>query len=329
MCKYYNVLNIITLPKGINRILLRCIYIQGGTMLPVNYDVIKPNPVLPTYRRLFFLWLFLLIFFLLFIILMLILSISLFPPGSRFSQFLSGISVYIVPFLCFISSFISNIWQRRYWEQIEQRRFAAIRGNRALLAVEQPVANPFALQLPCTIKSRPGKGGILFIIAISLIVALLLVGLPSWLNNNFLFFSSNRLYNFLILFAIAASVMTILLLVLFFSPIGTQKIVVTEQDLSVSAGGQKSTIRWEEARLFAVYNAFGAQKSGAVLTYELSSIRNIVRWSWVQRRDRFNMRLVPTIPLDEYNRQMQALNELIVARTGLPLSDLRTDPALN
>ncbi len=297
-------------------------------MLPVNDNVIKPNPVLHTYRVLFFLWLFFLTFFLLFIILMLILSIRLFPPGSRFSQFLSGISVYIVPFLCFISSFISNIWQRRYWEQIEQRRFAAIRGNRALLAVEQPVANPFALQLPCTIKSRPGKGGILFIIAISLIFALLLVGLPSWFNNNFLFFSANRLHNFLILFAIAASVMIILLLALFFSPLGTQKIVVTEQDLSISAGGQKSTIQWGDARLFAMYNTF-AQKNGSSITYELSSAKNIVRWTWVKRRNRFNMRLVPTIPLDEYNRQMQALNALIVARTGLPLSDLRTDPVLN
>ena len=298
-------------------------------MLPVNDNVIKPNPVIRSYGAVFFIYLLLLIFLLLFIVFIVILSIKLPLPGNRFSQFLSGTSSSIVPFLCFISSFISNIWQKRYWEQIEQRRFAAVRGNRALLAVEQPVANAFALQLPCTLKSRPGKGGILFIIVISLIFALLLVGLPAWLNNNFLFFSANRLHNFLILFAIVAFVMIILLLALFFSPMGTQKIIVTEEDLSIRAGGRESTMRWEDARLFAMYNAFGARKSGSVITYELSSAKDIVRWTQVLRRSRFNMRLVPTIPLDEYNRQMQALNALIVARTGLPLSDLRTDPALN
>ena len=64
-----------------------------------------------------------------------------------------------------------------------------------------------------------------------------------------------------------------------------------------------------------------------VILDELSSATEIARWNWVQRPNRFRMSLVPTVPLDDYHRQMQALNGLIVARTGLPLYDLRAESA--
>ncbi|HEY5005597.1 MAG TPA: hypothetical protein VII61_20715, partial [Ktedonobacteraceae bacterium] len=246
-------------------------------------------------------------------------------PTISFAQFFPNSSLYITLLLIYIFSFFSNLSQQRYWKRIEQRRFAAAENKHAFPTVKQPAENSEYLHLPSTLQARPGKKSIPFIIGISLIFTLLLIGLPAWFNNNFLFFSPDRLHNFLILFAIVASVMIILLLALFLSPLGTQKIIVTEQNLSIYAGGQKNTVQWNDIRLFAIYNAFGAQKSGSVLTYELSSTSDIVRWNWVQCRDRFNMRIVPTIPLDEYNRQMQALNALIVARTGLSLSDLRTN----
>lgn len=121
--------------------------------------------------------------------------------------------------------------------------------------------------------------------------------------------------------------MVITLLATFLSPLGRQKIEVTEQGLSARNGGQKGAMRWEGARLFAMYNTWGAQKNGSSITYELSSATDIVRWTWVRRPNLLHLNMVPTVPSNEYNQQMQALNALIAAHTGLPLSDLRADPA--
>ena len=90
--------------------------------------------------------------------------------------------------------------------------------------------------------------------------------------------------------------MVIALLAVFLSPLMRQRVEVTEQCLSARYGGQKGAVRWEEARLFAMYNTWGAQKSGSSITYELSSAREIARWNWVQRPNRFRMSMVPTVP---------------------------------
>jgi hypothetical protein len=51
-------------------------------------------------------------------------------------------------------------------------------------------------------------------------------------------------------------------------------------------------------------------------------------WSWIRHS---NLRVLflarPALSKEEYDRQMQALLSLIVARTGLPLYDLRDKPA--
>jgi len=73
-----------------------------------------------------------------------------------------------------------------------------------------------------------------------------------------------------------------------------------------------------------MYGTYGRQKSGASITYELSSARNIVRWTWFLRKTSW-VDLGPTISHDEYNRQMQALLSLVAAKTGLQLYDLRED----
>ncbi|MFL5706616.1 MAG: hypothetical protein ACJ8AG_27920 [Ktedonobacteraceae bacterium] len=229
----------------------------------------------------------------------------------------------LIPTYMFL--FILFFAQWRYWKRIEQRRFAAAGRDRSLLAIEQLTAHPAALPLPYTIKLRMSKEGILLFMGMALVFALLLAAVFAWLNDGFLFISPDRFHNFLVLFAITAAFMVILLLAIFLSPLGDQKVEVTEQGLSVRYGGQKGAVRWEEARLFAMYNTWGAQKSGTSITYELSSATAIARWPWIQRPKRISMIMVPAVPREEYNRQMQALNALILARTGLPLADLRTE----
>ncbi|BCL81297.1 hypothetical protein ccbrp13_37620 [Ktedonobacteria bacterium brp13] len=71
-----------------------------------------------------------------------------------------------------------------------------------------------------------------------------------------------------------------------------------------------------------MYHTFGARKSGAAMTYELSSATDIVRWTWVRRKTYF-VNQEPMVPLDEHNRQMQELLALVEAKTGLALYYLR------
>lgn len=296
-------------------------------MVPSNPNKIRTNPLLETYQTSFVVWFMLFGVFLLLLIFVIVINVLLGSGLAGLTKSLSSMSFYIPSVLSFILAFVSTISQWRYWQRIERRRLAAAARDPSLLAVEQPIANPAALELPCTITLRRSKESIAVLIAIALLSALLLAGVFSWLDNGFLFISPNRFHNFLVLFAITAAVMAIILLAIFLSPIGRQKIEVTEQGLSARYGGQKGAVRWEEARLFAMYNTWGAQKNGSSITYELSSATDIARWTWVLRANLLHLNMVPAVPSNDYNRQMQALNALIVARTGLPLFDLRTNPA--
>ena len=155
-----------------------------------------------------------------------------------------------------------------------------------------------------------------------MLMALPFAGVISLSNTGPLFLTSHRLLLFLVIFSILAVIGLVFLFVIVFSGLGRQQIEVTEHGLCARYAGRTGRVMWEEARLFALYGMFRAQKNGAALTYELSSPRDIVRWTWVQRTTYF-LGLKPTLPLEEYNRQMQALLSLIAARTGLPLYDLR------
>jgi hypothetical protein len=81
-------------------------------------------------------------------------------------------------------------------------------------------------------------------------------------------------------------------------------------------------MRWEEARLLIMYDDYKAQKSGAAITYELSSATDIVRWTWVRRKT-YAVGLQPTVPFAEHSRQMQELLALVEEKTGLALYYLR------
>lgn len=85
-------------------------------------------------------------------------------------------------------------------------------------------------------------------------------------------------------------------------------------------------ISWQDARLFACYVAPTVHRTDAELTYELSSGSNLVRWSCAQRAGSPWQMWTAPIPFEEHRAQMRALAELITARTGLTLYDLRREP---
>lgn len=209
-----------------------------------------------------------------------------------------------------------NIAQGKYWKRIEQRRFSIIQENQTALAAEQPRPNIASIQLPVTIKLRYMKKFVFFLTGIVLLATVYIAGIYSWIGP--WFFTSNALLFFLVVFFLSAALLFVLVFFLLFSRAGRQQVEVTENGITAWYGGKVATVRWEEARLLAMYNAFGAQKNEAAITYELSSARDIARWTWIRHKTLFIGR-EPTVSLDEHNRQMQELLTVVQAKTGLPL----------
>lgn len=156
-------------------------------MIPSNPNMIRANPLLETYRTLFALWFIVFGGFLMLLIFRIVIGVILAPGLAGLTKSLSSMSFYIPLFLCIILAFVSTISQWRYWQRIERRRLAAAARYPSLLAVEQPMANPAALQVPCTITLRYSKETIAVLIGMALLFAFLLAGDLALLDNGFLF----------------------------------------------------------------------------------------------------------------------------------------------
>ena len=203
----------------------------------------------------------------------------------------------------------------RHWRRIEPRRLAAAQGDPALLADEQPTPDAAALTLPVTFRLSLSKAQLVYLAAFpELVVVLysiygwLIIGIPLWL--------SVLLWTALVSFLMAVVFVT-----------SRQVLEVTEVGVRLRAspvafGG---LVRWNEAQLFAVYNAPGVLRSGATLTYELASASSIVRWTHILRPNALGLHRDPGMPLAEHTQAMKALCQVIAARTELPLYDLRKE----
>lgn len=228
---------------------------------------------------------------------------------------------FILPFFVLVS-FFSFIQQGQYWKRFEQRRIRAAPGDQILLAAGQPAPDSPSLQLPTIIKLRLSKRFVLIGVIEVLVVVLVGGYLVYPLMRNH--FSSGLfiviglfLALFLIMMGVAFAMISRQL---------SQQLDITEDGLTSRYMGTVGSIRWGEATLFATYAAFGAQKSKAVSTYELSGANSVVKWTWYKYKGKNSfMGIRPTIPIDECNQQMQALLSLVAAKTGLPLYDLRED----
>lgn len=93
----------------------------------------------------------------------------------------------------------------------------------------------------------------------------------------------------------------------------------TEDGLTIRSS-ESRTMRWEDARVFALVDGF--RRPGSTSTYMLSSGKSAIRWTRLARTRWYSV-IVPIISDEEYQRQMDALQSYIAARTDLPLLDLR------
>jgi hypothetical protein len=238
--------------------------------------------------------------------------------GSSSSN--SIIYAYLCMLILYVFLVILSFLQERYWRRIEKLRFAAVKGDRSLLADEQPIPDTLALSLPATIRLRPSKWLILQMLGWTVVVVLIIIGAFHLFGSNFATFTPA---NFQAFAAFVALIVALLwgLFVLFILVYKRLEIKIMAQGLSVNHFGSHHTIKWDEVRLFARYSTFSDPRRKRIITYELSSTTNIVYLSWIQSKS-FPATIEPAIRLEEYHRRMRALLSLIAAKTGRPLYDL-------
>jgi hypothetical protein len=206
----------------------------------------------------------------------------------------------------------------RVWKRVDARRELARQGDQSLLAREQPVANPYALQVPTVIRLRMKMRPLMLIMLPGIVGAVLILGVIMWVGNR------GNLTALLILGIIVVVVLLIsmgsmTLAMRRMKAITRYQVEVNEHGLIVLYNGEVTIINWQEAQVFAVS---GINKPRRPRMYELSNPQIVARWMWLPLQVYPFYPLEPELPYDEYNRQMQALLEYIEAKTHLPLYDL-------
>lgn len=245
----------------------------------------------------------------------------------------------LIPFYLFIliingsSTLYSRFFAgkvQRYWQQVEQRRQAAARGDQHLLADEQPQPDAQALTLPITIKQSPRISsfallltclfsGLLIGGTIGLLIITHILPLPGHFTPMFIY---------IILGVAALFILGIggLFTFIMYSKV-RQQITLTESGLIQAGISSKiRSIPWSEAHLFAELGIYGAKKYPYPALFELASEHEIIRWNWIRKNSLkvwyfANSKAAP----EEYERQMQGVLAIVAAKTGLPLYDLRKD----
>jgi hypothetical protein len=255
-------------------------------------------------------------------ILLIILAVIFYflPPSSGQRSFNLPLLYLIDMFFGFLAAFALAFYTVK---RLDKRRSLAVLGNQSMLATEQPVPNVNALPLPISIELRPPN----WFYYILLLGAIIVGGLAGGIIVSFPFHTGNHTGNhsslivLIIVLAISIAVLILLLAILFFILRKQMRyqVHVDEQGISVSYGKITTRVDWNTARLFTV-NA--VKKPRRPRVYELANEDTLVRWMWVQRDITPLYIFRPTIPQEEFDRQMQGLLEVVAGKTHLPLYDI-------
>ncbi len=97
-----------------------------------------------------------------------------------------------------------------------------------------------------------------------------------------------------------------------------QHIEITEEGIQGFLLGQITYLRWDEIQFFTLWGT----NVNYIRSYEVAGPKGVIQWSYPVRNTWYNA-VVPTIPLKEYDKQMQAVLAIIAMKTHLPLYDLR------
>ena len=202
---------------------------------------------------------------------------------------------------------------------LERARQEAAQGRSdRVVSVDAPGAVATREPLAMSIRLRPAWPRVCgylgaVVLAVSLVPAVLLPGAPDLRPEEYAFS-----------YVALASLLVALYLVALLDT--HQRIEADDGVLKVWTLTGPRTMRWEDARLFAVVPP--GRRGAAPIRYELASRSASVRWIRISTRARFLPWIPPTatkpvLPAEEYNRQMDALVAAITEKTSLHLYDLR------
>jgi VanZ family protein len=124
-----------------------------------------------------------------------------------------------------------------------------------------------------------------------------------------------------LLFALSMTVVSM------FSSRRTAKVTIrlTQAGISSYVGATESSMKWEDARLFACYQERLLWRTRKTVQYELVSEQTIVRWG--QPKSLKILQAEPPMNQQQFEQWHEQLRGYVVERTGLPLVELRIDKA--
>ena len=259
------------------------------------------------------------IFFPIWILFFLAIEVYQYITSTSAHRSLGLVPIFISPIiiLCFVFAWITY---RRTWKLRAQKRSRALQGDQSLLAPEQPTPDPNALTLPTTLELRMSPTLYYIVIAYILIITIVVALITFFLIP---LSSTQKLIFILAATGFIVFIALVLLIASYFGlRLNRQLITLTDAGITTRYLNKTTTIPWHEARFFSIN---GVAKGSRALIYELSSETASTLWTHllVSKGIIRTATLRPTIPFPEYEQKSRALLNIIAARTGLPLYDLR------
>jgi hypothetical protein len=199
-----------------------------------------------------------------------------------------------------------------------------------LLADPQPTPNEQALPLPTTLALHVNVrfflilgGFIILCLIIGMLVGFFVVlhTIPSTRPTHHVttVFVSPLVFLVIIVAAIIfVSLIVVIFALVFYNLLRRQEITIDEQGIITKYFGKTTAVRWSEARCFDLWGG----KTRRMLPFEIIGEHGVVRWQ-IPDRYQFFYPFTPTIPQEEFRQTFAAMQQVITAKTGLPLYDLR------
>jgi membrane protein YdbS with pleckstrin-like domain len=229
--------------------------------------------------------------------------------------------VYLFYIFVWLSKAAGHFKQEEYWKRIGQRRLEAMQGAQPFLATNQPSHNENTLASPIMLRLRWHRGIVVAVGVLALIPILLLI-----IFGTLDLYQHSHTLDFLepLTFFIAIFLLAGVLIYFTYLRNMPSMIEINEEGIRTRYMRQERFLRWDEARVFATYDAQGTKKSAFASTYELSNEHTVVRWSQQMLTNPFLfLALESNIDKKEdWNWQIGRINSIVASRTGLPLLDL-------
>lgn len=237
---------------------------------------------------------------------------------------LVGLGLDVMMFLAWIGILLI---QRRSFKQLCQQRALVLAGESLPQAEQQPVPTTTPMDLPQQVRKRLRRGSPLTIIVMLIIfsMGLALQQLPLLVSNPYtlpdmVFEGMGALFLILIMIFLLGPLLLSATIVVGYYMLPPLDI----DDTGITAHYGRYTVKlvWQDIRYFAMSNSKQIAQSKAsvkAFMYEICDGENIINWAPNTRNS-----LTYKVDHPDYNMlAAEQLPALIVARTGLPLLDLR------